>query len=77
MAGSPEVAAATELLTSVVVERQVEEWLDWVHRRTQEPEEWQRAAEHGDALLYLTPDELDRVQRPHLGARDGVRRAAR
>lgn len=54
----PELAAATQLLGTVVVERYRELMLGWLARRTDEPVEWQEAAWFGDLLLHLTPDEL-------------------
>ena len=55
---SPETAAATELLSSVVVERYFEALMGWLARRREEPRPWQEAAPFGDTILYLTAAEL-------------------
>jgi DNA-binding transcriptional ArsR family regulator len=59
VATTPEVAAASELLFSVIAERYFEHVLRWVERRSEEPPEWQEASVFGDAMLYLTVDELE------------------
>jgi DNA-binding transcriptional ArsR family regulator len=56
--GEPEVAAAAELLTRVVVERHFESLLRWLEQQRDEPVEWQEAAALGDTMLYLTAGEL-------------------
>ena len=55
---NPELADASRLLTSVVLERQFQQALAWFTHRSEQPDEWQRATEFGDMLLHLTPDEL-------------------
>src|SRR4051794_9934002 len=50
--------AATELLSSVVAEFFFEGVMGWLARRTDEPAEWREAAPFGDAIAYLTADEL-------------------
>jgi predicted ArsR family transcriptional regulator len=57
-----EQRAAGELLSGVIVEQQNAALLDWVRRRADEPEEWQRAGDLGDALLHLTAEELTEFQ---------------
>jgi predicted ArsR family transcriptional regulator len=57
-AETPEMAAATELLESVVAERYFELLLKWVHGKSTEPYDWQEAALFGDTSLYVTPSEL-------------------
>jgi DNA-binding transcriptional ArsR family regulator len=59
-------AAATDLLTSVIAERYFNELFRWLATRAVEPPEWQHAAQFGDALLWLTAEELS-----DLGARTG------
>ena len=54
---------ASDLLTRVVVERWFEEALGWVERRAEETEEWAEAAVFDDRLLYLTPAELEDLNR--------------
>jgi len=54
----PELAAASQLLGVVIVERYGELMMNWLARRTDEPVEWQEAAWFGDLLLHLTADEL-------------------
>jgi DNA-binding transcriptional ArsR family regulator len=55
---SPELAAASGLLRSVVAERYFDALLRWLEARPDAPREWQRAAHFGDSLLYVTADEL-------------------
>jgi DNA-binding transcriptional ArsR family regulator len=57
-------AAATDLLTSVIAERYFNELFRWLAIRASEPPEWQHAEQFGDALLWLTAEELS-----DLGAR--------
>jgi predicted ArsR family transcriptional regulator len=57
-AETPEMAAATELLESVLAERYFELLLKWVHEKPTEPFDWQEAALFGDSSLYVTPAEL-------------------
>jgi predicted ArsR family transcriptional regulator len=54
---------ASDLLTRVVVERWFEEALGWIERRAEETEEWAEAAVFDDRLLYLTPAELEDLNR--------------
>lgn len=58
VADTPEFAAASEALERFVLGRYVERLDGWVARRASEPAEWQEAATFGDAVLYLTLDEL-------------------
>jgi predicted transcriptional regulator len=58
VAGEPDQQAATGLLTSLFAERYFEQLMRWLERKPDEPEEWQRAAQFGDHMLYLTADEL-------------------
>jgi hypothetical protein len=42
----------------VLVESYFERVMRWLDRWPEEPPEWQQAAQPGDWLVYLTPDEL-------------------
>jgi predicted ArsR family transcriptional regulator len=59
----PELAAASQLLSSVVVERLFEHVLRWLEAKPDDPAEWQEAAEFGDTMLYLTAEELAQLGR--------------
>jgi DNA-binding transcriptional ArsR family regulator len=54
----PELAAATELLTSVIAERYLEHLAAWLTAKPGEPREWHAAEIFGDAGIYLTAAEL-------------------
>ena len=54
----PEMTAAVQLLSSVLVDRYADLMIEWVNHRADEPEAWQRAAWFGDMSLHLTSDEL-------------------
>jgi DNA-binding transcriptional ArsR family regulator len=54
----PELAAATELLTTVIAERYLENFANWLAAKPREPREWQAAELFGDAGIYVTPSEL-------------------
>ena len=58
IADSPELAAASGLFRSIVVERYYEEMMAWLEARAAEPAEWQQAALMSDMFMYLTPAEL-------------------
>jgi len=60
---SGEPDEASDLLSRVVVERWFEEALGWIERRAEETEEWAEAAVFEDRLLYLTPAELEDLNR--------------
>ncbi len=55
---TPELAAATELLETLIATRYFEQLTAWIGRKPSEPPEWQEAAEFGDNILYLTAAEL-------------------
>jgi predicted transcriptional regulator len=57
-ADSPEFAAAAQLIRSIVLEGYFTSAMRWLESRADEPEDWQRAAQINDLLLYLTADEL-------------------
>ena len=88
--GTPEGAAATTLLSSVVAEQYFEQLARWLEASAGEPEEWREAAMLGDRILYVTPAELEelgdrvrevldeyfeRLVRPELGRRARARSA--
>jgi Helix-turn-helix domain len=58
---TPEMAAATSLLSTVVAEQYFEQLARWLEARAGEPAEWQRAAMLGGRLLYVTPAELEEL----------------
>lgn len=58
-----DVTAASDLLSSVLVDGYLEQINRWIEIRSGEPVEWQDAAAFGDAMLYLTADELAEVKR--------------
>jgi DNA-binding transcriptional ArsR family regulator len=60
---SEEVDEAGDLLTRVAVERWLEEALQWVDRRREEPREWSGAASLGDQMIAVTPAELEDIGR--------------
>jgi DNA-binding transcriptional ArsR family regulator len=60
---SEESDEAGDMLTRVVVERWFEESLQWIERRRDETHEWSEAAVLGDRMLYLTPAELEDLNR--------------
>ena len=57
----PAMAAADQLLSTVVVERYMEQVLHWLDEKAGEPIEWQDAALFGDMPLYVTADELKAI----------------
>lgn len=58
VAHDPELAAASGLLSAVVVERLFEDVMRWLEAKPADPPEWQEAAGFGDTMLYLTAEEL-------------------
>lgn len=58
VAEGPEAAAASGLLSSVLADRYFEALMRWLQAKPDQPEEWQRAAQFGDTMLYVTADEL-------------------
>ena len=60
---TPEMAAATGLLQSVMAEQYFGQLLRWLEASQDEPQEWQRAAMLGDRVLYVTPAELEDLGR--------------
>jgi DNA-binding transcriptional ArsR family regulator len=60
---SPELAAATELLSTVIAERYFDHVMTWLARRNSEPQGWQARELFGDVAVHLTPDELGELDR--------------
>ena len=54
-----ETTAAASALTSVVLERDLDRLRDWLARQPSADPRWRKAAFLSEALLYLTPDELE------------------
>lgn len=54
--------AATQLIISLA-RRHFENAAAWLHRADDEPQEWQRAAIFGDRFLYVTPAELEALDK--------------
>jgi len=63
VAETPEAAAATALLNTVVAEAYFEQLMRWLEASPDEPPEWQDAALMGDRILYVTADELAELGR--------------
>lgn len=59
---SEETRAAGEMLSRVVVERYFESAVEWIERQSSEPPEWAEAALFGDALVYMTLEEMHEVE---------------
>jgi predicted ArsR family transcriptional regulator len=60
---SPEQAGAARLLYRVLAERYFDQVLRWIAARDAEPRAWQKAAQFGDDILYLTAKELSNLKR--------------
>jgi predicted ArsR family transcriptional regulator len=69
IADTPEQAAATGLLNTVIAEQYFEQLMRWLEASGDQPPEWQEAAMLGDRILYVTADELAELGR---GARELV-----
>jgi predicted ArsR family transcriptional regulator len=63
IAETPEAAAATGLLKTVVAEGYFEQLMRWLEASPDQPPEWQDAAQLGDQMLYVTADELAELRR--------------
>ena len=59
--GTPETAAATGLLNTVIAEQYFEQLMRWLEASPDEPAEWQQAAPLGDRILYVTAEELEEL----------------
>jgi predicted ArsR family transcriptional regulator len=60
-AESPELAAASELLSTVIAERYLEHLFKWLETRAEEPHEWQERQMFSDFALYLSSAELEEL----------------
>jgi predicted ArsR family transcriptional regulator len=58
---SEEVDEAGDLLTRVVVERWLDEAMQWIDRRREEPREWAEAAVAEDRMIAVTAAELEDI----------------
>jgi DNA-binding transcriptional ArsR family regulator len=56
-----DTTAAASALTSVVVERDLDRLREWLARQPAAEPSWRKAAFLSEALLYLTPDELESI----------------
>src|SRR5215471_18659549 len=63
VASTPETAAATGLLETVIAERYFEQLMRWLEASPDEPAEWRDAALLGDRILYVTAEELAELGR--------------
>jgi hypothetical protein len=59
--GTPEGAAASGLLSSVIAGQYFEQLARWLEASPDEPQEWRQAAILGDRILYVTPAELEEL----------------
>ncbi len=62
-ASTPEMAAATELLETLIAARYLELLMAWIHHKPNEPARWQDAAHFGDNIIYATAEELSELDR--------------
>ena len=62
-AGTPELAAATSMLNTLMAEEYFEQLMRWLEARPGEPAEWQEASLLGDRILYVTAEELSELSR--------------
>jgi len=60
---TPELAAATGLLNTLIAEQYFERLIRWLEASPDEPPQWQEAALLGDRILYVTADELTELGR--------------
>jgi predicted ArsR family transcriptional regulator len=67
---TPEGTAAAGLLAEVLAESYFGELARWLEVRSEESEEWQRAAFTGDRFLWLTAAELAEVARDVIAVTD-------
>lgn len=71
VADTPELAAASGLLRTVLAERYFEQLMRWLEASDSEPVTWQEAAQFGDSLLYMTAEELRELGRQQQALLDG------
>ena len=60
---TPEMAAATGLLQTVIAEEYFGQLMRWLEAAPEEPAEWREAAQSGDRILYVTAEELSNLRR--------------
>jgi DNA-binding transcriptional ArsR family regulator len=61
IADNPEFSAAADLFRSIVLERYFESANRWLGAKSDEPEEWQQAAQFNDRMVYVTAAELEEL----------------
>jgi hypothetical protein len=59
----PETAIAAAALAGLMRERQLKRYRTWPGTRASYPKEWREAANEGDYLFWLTPEELEELNR--------------
>jgi DNA-binding transcriptional ArsR family regulator len=59
----PETEVAAAALAGLMRERQLERYRTWLNTRASYPREWRNAANEGDYLFWLTPEELTELNR--------------
>jgi predicted ArsR family transcriptional regulator len=60
---TPELAAATGLLNTMIAEGYFEQLMRWLEASPEQPPEWQEAVMLGDRILYVTAEELAELGR--------------
>jgi predicted ArsR family transcriptional regulator len=63
VAQTPELAAATGLVNTVIAEGYFEQLMRWLEASPDQPPEWREAAMLGDRILYVTAEELAELGR--------------
>ena len=61
--GTPETAAATGLLNTVIAEQYFQQLMRWLEASPDQPAEWREAAPLGDRILWVTADEFGDLSR--------------
>jgi predicted ArsR family transcriptional regulator len=62
-ADTPELAAATGMVNTVLAEGYFEQLMRWLEASPDEPAQWRQAALFGDRILYVTAEELHELGR--------------
>jgi DNA-binding transcriptional ArsR family regulator len=57
----PEYEIAARALVRMVRERQLERYWNWVESSASYPREWREAADSGEYIIYLLPEELEQL----------------
>ena len=57
----PEIEIAAVALAALMRDRQLERYRAWLDTRASYPKEWRKAANEGDYLFWLTPEELEEL----------------